>query len=113
MRPVAGATDAVPAGYLSLVAGTLALIVGAQIVLQIVLVIGAGSAPAATAAEKAAGLKAWRNAYFVLAAGVIAAAASFLLLEPGGFYTANIAILSLAAAEIVHLASQLVYGRRG
>ena len=45
MRPIDLANDVIPAGYGSLVLNTLALIIGIQIVLQIVLAIGAGSTP--------------------------------------------------------------------
>lgn len=112
MRSIALTNDVIPAGFGNLVLSTVALIIVAQIVLQIVLVVGAGSAPAATAHEQAATLKAKRNAYAVLIAGVLAAVGSVFLEELTPFCTANIAILSFALAEIVRLASQLIYGRR-
>ena len=72
---------AFPTGYGSLLLTTMFLIVIAEIVLQIVLVIGSGSASEATAHEKMAGLKARRNAYGVLAFGVMAAIGSVFLEE--------------------------------
>lgn len=112
MRPIALANDIIPDGYGSLLLTTLGLIIVTQIVLQIVLAVGAGSTPAATAHEKTAALKATRNAYGVLVFGVLAAVGTVFLQELTPFCTANVAILSLLAAEIVNFASQLVYGRR-
>ncbi|MGB7874994.1 MAG: hypothetical protein WBL25_11475 [Anaerolineales bacterium] len=112
MRSAALTTGTLPAGYGSLVLITLALIIIAQIVLQTVLAIGAGSAETATAAEQIAALKARGNAYFVLVAGMVAAIASIFVETLTLFDTANLAILDLALAEIVLLASQLLYGRQ-
>ncbi|MCC9075671.1 hypothetical protein FKZ61_006030 [Litorilinea aerophila] len=112
MRPIALANDAIPAGYGGLVLGTVILIILAQIVLQAVLAIGAGSTPAPTAHERNAAMKANRNAYPVLVTGLLAAVGSVFLQELTPFCTANIAILSFMAAEMVRLGSQLVYARR-
>lgn len=112
MRPIALANDAIPAGYGGLVLGTVILIILAQIVLQAVLAIGAGSTPAPTAHERNAAMKANRNAYPVLVTGLLAAVGSVFLQELPPFCTANIAILSFMAAEMVRLGSQLVYARR-
>lgn len=112
MRSAALAGDTLPAGYGGVALITLVLMVVAQIVLQTVLVIGAGSAEPATAAEQAAALKARRNAYFVLVAGMLAAVASVFLEALTPFDTANLIILGLALAEIVKFASQLLYGRQ-
>lgn len=112
MRPVALANDIIPAGYGSLVLGTVAVIIVAQIVLQSVLAIGAGSASPATDLEQRAALKATRNAYYVLVTGMMAAVGSVFLAELTSFCTANIAILAFALAEIVKGASQLFYARR-
>jgi hypothetical protein len=112
MLPVALANQAIPAGFGSLVLTTLILMIVSEIVLQIVLVIGAGSAPAATETEQVAALKAKRNAYFVLTAGVLTAVGSVLLAEPNLFLTANLALLGLVFAEIVKFTSQLLYARR-
>jgi hypothetical protein len=111
MRPIALENDIIPAGYGNLLLTTLFLIIVAEIILQIVLVIGAGSAPAA-AHEKNAALKARRNAYGVLAFGALAAIGSVFLEELTPFCTANLAFLGLAFAEIVKFASQLFYARR-
>ena len=112
MRSAALTTDTLPAGYGSLVLITLALIIIAQIVLQTVLAIGAGSAETATATEQMAALKAKRNAYFVLAASMVAIVATIFIETMTLFDTANLAILGLTLAEIVQIASQLLYGRQ-
>ena len=112
MRAAALSSDAIPAGYGSLALTTLALMVVAQIVLQTVLVIGAGSAAPATAPEKMAALKARRNAYFVLMVGMLATVGSIFVEALTPFDTASLAILGFALAEIVQFASQLFYGRQ-
>ncbi len=111
MRPIALANDVIPEGYGSLVLTTVAIIILAEIILQIVLAIGAGTTQATTAHEKTAVLKATRNAYAVLAFGVMAAIGSVFLQELTPFCTANLAILGFAFAEIVKFASQLFYAR--
>ncbi|RME97655.1 MAG: hypothetical protein D6768_19155 [Chloroflexi bacterium] len=110
MRPIALENNIIPNGFGSLILGTAGLIIVTQIVLQIVLVIGAGAAPAATTDEKIATLKASRNAYAVLAVGIFAAVGTVFLDELTPFCTANLAILSFLLAEIVKSASQLFYG---
>lgn len=112
MRPIALANDIIPAGYGSLLLTTMGLIILAEIILQIVLVFGAGSAPDALAHEKQAALKARRNAYGVLAFGALAAIGSVFFEELTPFCTANLAFLGLAFAEIVKFVSQLFYARR-
>lgn len=112
MRPIALANDIIPAGYGGLLLTTMGLIILAEIILQIVLVFGAGSAPAAGVHEKQAALKARRNAYGVLAFGALAAIGSVFLEELTPFCTANLAFLGLAFAEIVKFASQLFYARK-
>ena len=112
MRATAVATDAIPAGYGGLVITTVILIVVAQIVLQAVLAIGQGNVDAVSAAEQAAGHKARRNAYFVLAAGAVAAVGSTFVQALTLFDTANVVVLSLALAEIVQSVSRLIYARR-
>jgi hypothetical protein len=112
MRSAALVSDTIPAGYGGLVLTTLVLMVVAQIVLQTVLAIGAGSAEPATTAEQMAALKARRNGYFVLSAGMLTAVASIFVETMTTFDTASLAILGLALAEIVQLASQLFYGRQ-
>ncbi|MCA9931145.1 MAG: hypothetical protein KC419_21820, partial [Anaerolineales bacterium] len=112
MRPIALANDIIPAGYGNLLLNTIGLIVLAEIILQIVLVFGAGSASTAVAHEKQAALKARRNAYGVLAFGALAAIGSVFLEELTPFCTANLAFLGLAFAEVVKFASQLVYARK-
>ncbi len=109
MRPIALANDIIPAGYGNLVLTTVMVMIVTEIVLQIVLAIGADST-AATAQDKIAALKANRNAYFILAAGVFAAVGSVFLEELIPFCTANLAIMGFLAAEIVKFTSRLYYG---
>ena len=112
MRPIALATDTTPAGYGMLVLSTVALIIGAQIVLQAVLAVGAGTVPPATDRERNAAWRAARNAYGVLVFGVLAAVGSVFLEELTPFCTANIAILGLILAELVKYGSMLLDGQR-
>lgn len=112
MRATALVSDTLPAGYGGLVLTTLTLLIVAQIVLQTVLVIGAGSAGAATAVEQVAALKARRNAYYVLMVTILSVVASVFVTALTPFDTANLAIMGFALAEIVQMASQLFYGRQ-
>lgn len=112
MQPSAVTNNVIPAGYGRLVLTTLILFILAQIVLQVVLAFGAGSAPAATAHEKAAALKATRNAYGVLTFTIFAAVASFFWSELTLFHSADLLIIGFALAEIVRFASQLFYARQ-
>lgn len=111
MRPAALAGANLPDGYRSLVFTTLGIIVLAQIVLQIVLVIGAGSDEKPTPRDKEASRKARRNAYGVFAAGVLAIIMLPIMDFPA-FCIINMAMLTLLLAEITRFASQLIYGRR-
>lgn len=111
MSPFALTDTSIPEGYAGLVLTTLGLIVVAEIVLQIVLVIGAGSAGSPTIREKEAALKATRNAYAVLIFAVLAIVAMLFVGFPA-FGLANLAMLSLLMAEITRFASQLFYSRQ-
>ncbi len=111
MRPIALAGAAIPAGFGSLVLTTFALIIVAEIVLQIVLVIGAGAASKPTSHDQMAALKANRNAYGVLAAGSLGVVGLLFAGLPA-FCLANLAVLALLLAEITKFASQLFFGRR-
>ena len=111
MRTLSLDNNAMPDGFGTLVIGTVGLIIIAQIVLQSALAIWAGAAPAATAYEKLAALKATRNACILLTVGVFIVIGSVFVAELTPFYTANFAILSFALAEIVKDASLLFYGR--
>lgn len=112
MRSAALAGDNIPAGYGGLVITTLVLMIVAQIVLQAVLAIGQGKVEPVAVAEQSAALKARRNAYFVLAAGTLAAIGSVFVDALSPFDTANVIVLGLALAEIVNFASQLFYAYR-
>ena len=111
MRPSALAADTIPAGFGSLLLSSVLVIIVAQIVLQIVLTIGSGSAPEATAHERHAEQKAQSHASYVLTIGVLAAVGTIFFEELTVFCTANIAILSLAFAQITKLALQIIYSR--
>ncbi|MEM7133702.1 MAG: hypothetical protein AAF702_45830 [Chloroflexota bacterium] len=111
MRALTLDNNAMPDGFGTLVIGTVALIIIAQIVLQSALAIQTGTAPATTAHEKSAALKATRNAYNVLTAGIFFVIGSVFVAELALFYTANLAILSFALSEIVKDVSRLFYGR--
>ena len=91
---------------------TIILLTIAQIVLQVVLTIGSGSALAATVAEKTAALKASRNAYNVLTLVVFAAIGGIMLLGLNLLFVINVLVLGFAVAEIVKLTSQLFYAGR-
>lgn len=112
MRATAVATDAIPAGYGSLVITTVILIIVAQIVLQTVLAIGQGNVESASVTDQSATRKASRNGYFVLTVGILAAIGSVFVEALTIFDTVTIAILGLALAEIVQAASRLIYARR-
>ena len=112
MRPAAVVSDTIPAGYGGLVLTTLILLIVAQIVLQAVLAIGQGTIESVSEVAQTAALKAKRNAYFVLVVGMLTAVGSIFAETLTPFDTANLVILGLALAEIVHAASQLFYARR-
>lgn len=116
MRALTLGNNAMPDGFGTLMIGTVALIIIAQIVLQSALAIWAGGASnvtqAATAHEKSAALKATRNAYALLTVGMFIVIWSVFVAELTPFYTANFAILSVALAGIVQDASRLFYGWR-
>ena len=111
MHAIAQAGTTNPDGFGGLVITTLGLVILAEIVLQIVLFVGAGSAPKATPAEKTAELLAKRNAYGVMVVGVMAVIGLLFAGFPA-FHMANAALTALFVAEIVKFASQLIYARR-
>ena len=111
MHAFALAGTPIPDGYAGLVLTTLGLIVIAEIVLQIVLVIGAGSAAKPTVREKESALKAMRNAYAVSLVGVLTIV-GLQFVGFSAFSLANLAMMSLLLAEITRFASQLSYSRQ-
>lgn len=103
--------EAMPGGALRLALALLAGIIVVEIVLQTVLVIGAGQVPAATERDKRVARVARNNAYYVLIVGVLATFASaFFGATP--FAMANVALLSLVLAEMTKFASHIVAYRR-
>lgn len=112
MRPIALAGTAIPDGFGGLVLTTIGIIIVMQIVLQIVLIIGAGGDTKESPKDQLASLKASRNAFGVMAAGAMVVV-GLLFVEFPAFCLANMAVMSLLVAEIVKFASQLVYASRG
>ena len=103
--------QAMPEGFGQLALTALILIVVLEIVLQTVLTIGAGGSQAPTGRDQQAALLAGRNAYGVLATGLLAVFASaFFHSTP--FVMANLALLFFVLAKITKFASRLVYYRR-
>jgi quinol-cytochrome oxidoreductase complex cytochrome b subunit len=111
MRKVSQDTPTIPDGFLSLVLITLGLVIVAEIVLQVVFVIGQGSAPSPTAQEQLASLKANRVPYGVLITGALAVVGLYTF-GFSAFYMANAAMLAMFLAEIIRFASQLSYARQ-
>lgn len=111
MRTVGQENPTIPDGFLSLVLITLGLVIVGEIVLQVVLVIGQGSAPEPTTQEQLASLKANRVPYGVLITGALAVVSLYAFgFSP--FYMANAAMLALFLAEIIRFASQLFSTRQ-
>ncbi len=110
MRPAALAGTPIPQGYGGLILSTLGFIIIAEIILQIVMVIGAGAAPKLTAAEQMGVLKANRNSKFIYMLGILNIVGLLFINFPA-FCLANMAVITLLAAEIIKLASQLFYNR--
>lgn len=111
MQPIAEANSTLPDGYGRLILNIVVAIVLSQIVLQIVLAFGSGTTPAATAHEKAAALKATRNAHGVLTLTVFAAVASFWG-DMIPFYIVDLLVIGFTLSEITQFVSQLFYARR-
>lgn len=111
LQPIAEASGTIPDGFGSLILNTVLVITISQIVLQIVLAFGSGSAPTKTAHEVQASLKAQRNAYFVLIFTIFVSIASFwgdIIL----FYSVDLLIIGFVLSEVVKHASQLFYARK-
>lgn len=106
------ADEAVPEGALSLIVTTIALIIVVEVVLQVVLFIGAGQIPDRTDADQAISSKAARNAYLTVTLGIFATVGSMVAgFTP--FEMGSILLLGFLVAEIVKFGSQLFYyGRR-
>ena len=111
MHSAGQASPAIPDGFVSLVLVTLGLVIVAAIVLQVVLVIGQGSAPEPTAQEQLASLKAGQISHGVLFAGVLAVVGLYIF-GFSAFFMANAAMLALFLAEITRFALQLFYARK-
>ncbi len=105
------ADEAVPDGALSLIITTILMIIVVEIVLQIVLFVGAGQIPERTDADQAVASKAARNAYFAVTIGIFAAFAS-MFAGFTAFEMGSILLLGFLLAEIVKFGSQAIYYQR-
>ena len=101
----------VPDGALSLTITTVILIVIVEVVLQIVLFIGAGQVEDHTERDNSVAARAARNAYYVMTVGTIATFGS-MFAGFSQFEMANVLLLAFLIAEIVKYLSQLFYHRR-
>ncbi len=100
-----------PDGALSLAITALILMIVAEVVLQIVLFLGAGKIEDRIERGDAVSARSASNAYLVLSAGVlITFSAMFARLSP--FEMGNLLLLAFLLAEIVKFGSQIVYYRR-
>ena len=111
MRQIALAGTPIPSGFGSLVLTTFGVIIFAEILLQVVLIIGAGAVDKSSMQQKIISLKAQRNGYGELVAGLLIVI-GLLFVEFPAFCLANFAMLALLLAEIVKFASQLFYARK-
>ncbi len=103
--------EAPPDGALRLILTSAVLVTVIEIVLQIVLVIGAGKVETASEEEALISMQASRNAHLVLRAGVVIA---FLILFAKAtlFMIASTLLLAFFLAEIVRFGSQVFYYQR-
>lgn len=109
--PLFPSPEAVPEGAISLFITTIALIIVAEIVLQIVLFIGAGQIEDRTRRDDTITALASRNAYLVLTLGVFATFGSiFAGFTP--FAVGSVLLLAFLLAEVVKFASQVLHYQR-
>lgn len=111
-EPALQSATPLPDGYWGLLIGVMAFIIVMEIVLQIVLVIGAGGAQPTTARDTAARQKGISSAYWVLASGMMLTIVS-MLFSPTPFVMGAILLVTFVLAEVVRLAAQLIFGRAG
>ncbi|MBI1281522.1 MAG: hypothetical protein GC179_25570 [Anaerolineaceae bacterium] len=102
--------EAVPDGALKLMITAAVLIIVVEIVLQIVLFIGAGQIEKRTKRDDDIASQASRNAYLVLTMGVFATIGS-LFAGHTPFEMSSILLLAFLLAEVVKFGSQMVYYR--
>jgi hypothetical protein len=105
------ADASLPVGTWQLGITTLVLLIVAEVALHIVLTIGAGRAAAEAKRDGYVESKAMRNAYFVLAAGVLVSFGT-LFFNASAFVMSHILLLFFVLAELTRFASQLIYYRR-
>ena len=111
MLELPASEEDLPDGAISLAITALILMIVAEVVLQIVLFIGAGKIEVRTARDDVVSARSARKAYLVLSAGVlITFSAMFARLSL--FEMGNLLLLAFLLAEIVKFGSQLVYYRR-
>lgn len=100
-----------PEGALNLVIGTVLLIVIVEIILQFVLLLGAGKAESRTKTDEMVFAQASRIAYAVLTVGVVATVAS-MFVGFTLFQVSSVLVLAFLLAEIAKFSSQIVFYRR-
>jgi hypothetical protein len=105
------ADASLPGGLWQLGITTLVLLIVAEVALHIVLTIGAGRAAASAKPDGDVESKAMRNAYFILAAGVLISFGT-LFFNASAFVMSHILLLFFVLAELTRFASQLIYYRR-
>ena len=96
-----------PEGFLSFALIVFSLIILLEIVLQIVLVIGAGGVPDKNSLDQKVNWMSNQTAYWVLIGGALVTFGS-VFFQATPFLMANIALFSLLLSEIVKYASQLI-----
>lgn len=102
---------AMPDGALSLIITSAVLVTLLEIVLQIVLVIGAGKVEAHAERDTLVNAKASRNAHLMLRAGVVIAVIS-LFGKATLFTLVSIILVAFFVSEIVRFGSQIFYYQR-
>jgi hypothetical protein len=105
------ADASLPVGMWQLGITTLVLLIVAEVALHIVLTIGAGRAAAEAKRDGYVESKAMRNAYFVLATGVLVSFGT-LFFNASAFVMSHLLLLFFVLAELTRFASQLIFYRR-
>ena len=103
--------EPIPNGAVGLIITAVVLIIVVEIVLQIVLFIGAGKIEERTERDDTVLARASRSAYLALTVGVFATAGAMVAgFSP--FKMGSVLIVSFLVAETVKFASQIVFHRR-
>ena len=105
------ADASLPVGMWQLGITILVLLIVAEVALHIALTIGAGRAAASAKPDGDVESRSMRNAYFVLAAGVLISFGT-LFFNASAFVMSHILLLFFVLAELTRFASQLIYYQR-